>query len=323
MRSGRQSRGPHSDRGCDNVQATLRSKVTFTGVGLHSGRPARATVLPQAANMGLWLRRTDIRNAATIPARYDAVPESRLCTKLIGDDGTEVSTVEHVMAALAGCGIHNALIEVDGPEMPILDGSGAPFVRAFLAAGIQTQMAPIRAIEILRDVTVHDGAASATLSPATGLQMDFTIEFEDAAIGRQRRVADLANGRFVRELCDSRTFCRQADVDAMQKAGLALGGTYENAVVVDGADVLSPGGLRHADEAVRHKMLDALGDLALAGAPILGRYTGVRAGHMLTNRLLRKLFATPGAFRFVECRPDQAARLPGIGVNQADLAFVA
>jgi UDP-3-O-[3-hydroxymyristoyl] N-acetylglucosamine deacetylase len=280
-------------------------------------------VHPQAANMGIWFRRSDVPTASMIAARFDAVPESRLCTKLVGDDGLEVSTIEHVMAALAGCGIHNALIEVDGPELPILDGSAAPFVRAFLAAGIQRQLAPVHAIEILHEVTVTDGSASATLSPAEGLHVDFTIDFADAAIGRQRRVADLANGRFVRELCDSRTFCRQADVEAMQKAGLALGGTYENAVVVDGDRVLSPGGLRHADEAVRHKMLDALGDLALAGAPILGRYTGVRAGHMLTNRLLRALFATSGAFRFVECTPEQAARLPGIGVKTADLAHVA
>jgi UDP-3-O-[3-hydroxymyristoyl] N-acetylglucosamine deacetylase len=241
----------------------------------------------------------------------------------MAEDGTAVSTVEHLMAALAGCGIHNARVVVDGPELPILDGSAAPFVRAFLAAGIQRQAAPIHAIEVLRPVRVTEGEAEASLSPAPGMEMDFTIEFADAAIGRQRRIADLANGRFVRELCDSRTFCRKADVDAMRAAGLALGGTYENAVVVDGASVLSPGGLRHADEAVRHKMLDALGDLALAGAPILGRYTGVRAGHMLTNRLLRALFATPGAWRMVACTPDQAARLPGTGVNTADLAHVA
>jgi UDP-3-O-[3-hydroxymyristoyl] N-acetylglucosamine deacetylase len=281
------------------------------------------TVAPQAANMGIWVRRSDIPGASMIPARYDAVPDSRLCTKLVGDDGVEVSTIEHVMAALAGCGIHNALIEVDGPEVPILDGSAAPFVRAFLAAGIQRQNGPIHAVEVLRDITVTDGDASATLGPADGLFMDFTIDFADAVIGRQRRVANMANGRFVRELCDSRTFCRISDVEAMQNAGLALGGTYDNAVVVDGDTVLSPGGLRHADEAVRHKMLDALGDLALAGAPILGRYTGIRAGHMLTNRLLRALFAAPDAYRFVECRPDQAARLPGIGVNAADLAHVA
>ena len=305
------------------MQATLRQSVSFTGVGLHTGRPVHMVVHPQAANMGLWFARSDLPNAALIPARYDTVPMSRLCTKVQGDDGTDVSTVEHVMAALAGCGIHNALIEVDGPELPILDGSAAPFVRAFLAAGIQRQAAPIHAIEILQEISITDGDAYAALSPAEGLEMDFTIDFADAAIGRQRRVAALANGRFVRELCDSRTFCRKADVDAMHAAGLALGGSYDNAVVVDGDIVLSPGGLRHADEAVRHKMLDALGDLALAGAPILGRYTGIRAGHMLTNQLLRKMFTTPGSWRFVECTPEQAARLPGTGVKHADLAHVA
>lgn len=305
------------------MQATLRQSVSFSGVGLHSGRAARVVVQPQAANMGIWFARSDRPEAALIPAHYTTVPQSRLCTKLRGEDGAEVSTVEHLMAALAGCGIHNALIEVDGPELPILDGSAAPFVRAFLTAGIQSQAAPIHAIEILRDITVVEGDSHATLSPAAGLEMDFTIDFEDAAIGRQRRVANLANGRFVREFCDSRTFCRKADVDAMWAAGLALGGTYENAVVVDGDTVLSPGGLRHTDEAVRHKMLDALGDLALAGAPILGRYTGVRAGHMLTNQLLRALFANPDAWRLVECTREQAASLPGIGVTGADLAHVA
>lgn len=305
------------------MQATLRQSVRLSGVGLHTGKPVSVTVGPQAAHMGLWFARTDLPDAALIPARYDAVPMSRLCTKLRGDDGAEISTIEHIMAALAGCGIHNALIEVDGPELPILDGSAAPFVRAFLDAGIQQQDAPIHAIEILREVKVADGDSVATLSPAAGLEMDFTIDFADAAIGRQRRVANLANGRFVREFCDSRTFCRKSDVDAMHAAGLALGGSYDNAVVVDGDTVLTPGGLRHADEAVRHKMLDALGDLALAGAPILGRYTGLRAGHMLTNQLLRALFASHGAWRVVQCTPQQAARLPGIGVSGADLAHVA
>lgn len=258
-----------------------------------------------------------------IPARYDLVPESRLCTKLVAEDGTQIATVEHIMAALVGCGIHNALVEVDGPEAPILDGSAAPFVRGLLAVGIQAQAAPIHAFEVRKPVRVEDGDAWALLEPAHGLEMDYTIDFTDAAIGHQRRTENLANGRFVRELCDSRTFCRRADVEMMHQAGLALGGTYDNAVVVDGDTVLSPGGFRHADEAVRHKMLDALGDLALAGAPILGRYVGFRAGHMLTNKLLRKLFATPGAVRFVECSEDQMARLPGVGVKTADLAHVA
>ena len=305
------------------MQATIKTEASFTGIGLHSGRLVRLTVLPQPVGSGIRFQRSDLDGSAPIPARYDNVPQSRLCTKLVSDDGAEISTIEHIMAALAGSGIHNALVTVDGPEMPILDGSAAPFVRGFLAAGIERQAAPTLAYEVLRDVRVDDGDAWAMLSPAGGLEMDYTIEFDDAAIGRQRRVENLANGRFVRELCDSRTFCRRADVDMMHKAGLALGGTYENAVVVDGSDVLSPGGFRHADEAVRHKMLDALGDLALAGAPILGRYTGVRSGHMLTNQLLRAAFATPGALRLIECAPEQAARLPGVGVKTADLAHVA
>ncbi|WP_430449136.1 UDP-3-O-acyl-N-acetylglucosamine deacetylase [Rhodophyticola sp.] len=307
------------------MQATLRSSISFAGVGLHTGHPVRMTVRPAAAHFGIWFQRTDIRDRDNlIPARFDLVPDSRLCTKLRNEAGAEVSTVEHLMAALAGCGIHNALVEMDGPEVPILDGSAAQFVRGFLSRGIQHQGAPIHAIEVLKTVTVTEGDAAATISPDAGLTMSFTIDFADAAIGRQTRVANLANGRFVRELCDSRTFCRQADVDAMQANGLALGGIPgENAVVFDGDEVTSPGGLRHADEAVRHKMLDALGDLALAGAPLLGRYEGVRAGHMLTNRLLRVLFSTPGATRLVECSPAQAARLPGVGVNPTDLAYVA
>ena len=152
--------------------------------------------------------------------------------------------------------------------------------------------------------------------------MRFHIDFEDEAIGTQNKTLNLANGSFVRELCDSRTFCRQADVAAMRAAGLALGGSYENAVVVEGARILSPGGLRHADEAVRHKMLDALGDLALAGAPILGRYTGVKAGHAVTNRLLHALFADPRALRIETCGPKISAHLPGAHLTQGDLALV-
>lgn len=307
------------------VQSTIRSSVTFSGVGLHTGRPARMTVHPAAAHFGVWFRRTDIEDRdALIAARYDAVPQSQLCTRIRNTAGVTVSTVEHIMAALAGCGVHNALVEIDGPEVPVLDGSAAQFVRAIVSRGIVDQKAPIHAIEVLKTVGIADGPARATLSPADGLTMRFTIDFADRAIGRQTREANLANGRFVRDLCDSRTFCRQADVEMMQANGLALGGIPgENAVVVDGDEVVSPGGLRHADEAVRHKMLDALGDLSLAGAPLLAHYEGVRAGHMLTNALLRKLFATPGATRLVQCTPEQAARLPGVGVDAGDLAHVA
>ena len=307
------------------MQATIRSAVQFKGIGLHSGRPVRMTVHPAAASFGIWFRRTDVTGTDNmIPARYDAVPQSQLCTILRNEAGVEVSTVEHLMAALVGCGVHNALIEIEGPEVPILDGSSAQFVRGILSRGVQGQGSAINAIEILKEVSVEQGQARATLRPSTRMKMRFDIEFPDAAIGRQTREIDLSNGHFVRELCDSRTFCRQADVDFMQANGLALGGVPgENAVVVDGNDVISPGGLRHEDEPVRHKMLDALGDLALAGAPVLGEYEGIRAGHMLTNQLLRKLFSTPGSWRMVECSADQAAQLPGVDLHPEDLSAVA
>ncbi|WP_298297330.1 UDP-3-O-acyl-N-acetylglucosamine deacetylase [uncultured Litoreibacter sp.] len=309
------------------MQATLISDVTFHGVGLHSGVATKMTVRPAGIGHGVWFKRVDVAEDGSgrdphVPASYDAVEMKPLCTRIVNADGVEVQTIEHITAALAGCGVRNALIELDGPEVPIMDGASGDFVRAFVEAGVKAQDAAMYAIEILDPVTVEQDGAVATLSPARSLEIDFRIEFDDAAIGAQSKTLNMANGTFVRELSDSRTFCRKSDIDTMHANGLALGGTYENAVVVDGDDVLSPGGLRHADEAVRHKMLDALGDLSLAGAPILGRYTGVRAGHALTNKLLHKLFATPGSYRLVPCTPAQLSRLPGVGVKRADLALV-
>lgn len=306
------------------MQNTLKSSVVFTGTGLHGGKPVKMTLRPAAAEHGIWFRRTDIEIGDTlIPARWDLVERSPLCTRLVNQSGVSVGTVEHIMAALAGCGVHNVLIEIDGPEVPIVDGSAAPFVRGIMARGLQQQQAPIRAIEVLKPVTVEKDGATATLLPADHLTIEFSIDFADDAIGVQTRTLDMANGAFARELCDSRTFCRKADVDAMREAGLALGGTLDNAVVVDGDRVLTPGGLRHDDEPVRHKMLDALGDLALAGGPILGRYVGERAGHSLTNTLLRALFETPGAFRMVTVDADTAARLPGAGLALWEIPRVA
>lgn len=279
---------------------------------------------PASAEYGIWFRRTDVEDRdPLVPARWDSVSSAVLCTRISNSDGVSVSTIEHVMAALAGTGLNNVLIEIDGPEVPILDGSAAPFVSAILSRGLRELPAPVRALEILDRVEVINGDAWARLEPARTLEIDFVIDFEDTAIGRQEKRLNMSNGAFVHELCDSRTFCRSRDVDAMRANGLALGGTLRNAVVVDGARVLSPGGLRHDDEAVRHKMLDALGDLALAGAPLLGRYTGHRAGHAMTNALLRTLFARPGAFRMVECTADQLALLPGAGLSRADVPKLA
>ena len=306
------------------MQTTIKSPVSFSGVGLHSGRPVNLCILPASAEYGIWFRRTDVEiGDALVPASWDCVTSASLCTKLTNEAGVEVSTVEHIMAALAGCGIQNALIEIDAPEVPILDGSAAQFVAGILAKGVRSLDAPARVIRILKEVEVRDGAAVARLVPSEAFEIEFEIEFVDQAIGKQQKTLNMANGAFVRELCDSRTFCRQKDVEDMHQRGLALGGTLRNAVVVDGENVLTPGGLRYSDEAVRHKMLDALGDLALAGAPILGRYTGNRAGHAMTNALLRALFADPNAYQMVECDDLTALRLPGVGVDRRDMPAVA
>ena len=306
------------------VQTTLKSSVTFTGAGLHTGRRVRMTIQPASAEYGIWFHRTDVEDRdALIPARWNAVDDTQLCTRIANGDGVTVSTIEHVMAALAGCGVHNALVEIDGPEVPLLDGSSAQFVSGILERGLVQLDAPVRMIEILKPVTVSRNGATATLSPSDRFTIDFEIDFVDAAIGHQEKSLDMANGAFVRELCDSRTFCRKADIDAMRARGLIVGGDVTSAVVVDGDAVVTPGGMRHQDEPVRHKMLDALGDLFLAGGPILGRYTGERAGHAMTNLLLRALFSDPSAYRLVECDASFAARLPGSGLSEADYGLIA
>ncbi|QHQ34057.1 UDP-3-O-acyl-N-acetylglucosamine deacetylase [Algicella marina] len=305
------------------MQTSLTQDVQFVGTGLHSGRPARLTLHPASVDHGIWFRRTDERERDNlIPAKFDAVSDTRLNTRLSNAAGVSVSTVEHLMAALAGCGLHNVLIDIDGPEVPIMDGSAKRFVREILAAGLVQQRAPIRALRILKTVEHREGDAEVRLEPFEGFRISFEIDFPDAAIGRQDASFDMQNGTFVRELSDCRTFCRRADVDAMQAAGLALGGSLDNAIVVEGGDVLNPGGFRRANECVRHKMLDALGDLSLAGMPIIGHYTGKRAGHGPSNRLLRTLFATPGAFEVVTCTEEQTRRLPGFGIRPSDLAKV-
>ncbi len=298
------------------MQKTIISPASFDGVGLHSGARSEVMILPAPKGHGVVFYRIDqpaCKNV--IPARWDKVDQTPLCTRLVNAHGVSISTVEHVMAALVGCGIHNVRVEVNGPEIPILDGSSAPFVRGILNRGVQSQGGLIRALRILKPVEVRKKGAWARLTPHDSLLIEFSIDFEDAAIGSQRKILDMSNGSFVRELANSRTFCRKADIDRMHANEMALGGTFENAVVVDGADVLSPGGLRHRDEAVRHKMLDVLGDLGLAGAPVLGHYQGYCAGHSLTNGLLRTAFADPANYELIDCDAALAASLPGAGVH--------
>jgi UDP-3-O-[3-hydroxymyristoyl] N-acetylglucosamine deacetylase len=306
------------------VQKTVANTVTLIGKGVHSGKPARLVIHPASAEYGIWFRRVDVTDRSNlIPALYDSVNDTRMCTRLANENGVEVSTVEHLMAALVGTGIQNALIEIDGPEVPIMDGSSQPFVQAILSVGVQDLNAPVRAIRILKEVSIQFDDTIATLKPHDTLEIDFSIDFDDQAIGQQQKNLEMANGAFVRELSNCRTFCQRKDIDALQALGLGKGGGLENAIVVDDGLVLNPGGFRRNDECVRHKMLDALGDLALAGAPILGKYVGVKAGHRATNLLLRKLFSTLGAWEMVVCDTAQTEMLPGAHIQAEDMRLIA
>lgn len=285
------------------MQTTLKRSLQFEGVGLHRGARARLTLRPAPAGHGVVFQRIDITDRdPLIPARHDAVRDTRLCTLLANEAGASVSTVEHLMAALAGLGVDNVLAEIDGPEIPILDGSALLFAREIMAVGLAELAAPRKVLRVLAPVSVEIDGATASLAPQRreGLDIAFSIAFPEPAIGAQSVALPIAPARFLRDLADCRTFVRRYEIEALRAQGLARGGSLSNAVVVDGAEVLNPGGLRRPDEFVRHKALDAVGDLALAGAAIHGRYEGARAGHGVTNALLRALFARPEAWTLDE-----------------------
>jgi UDP-3-O-[3-hydroxymyristoyl] N-acetylglucosamine deacetylase len=286
-------------------QRTLKAPISCVGVGLHTGKRVSMTFQPAPANRGVVFRRTDLRR--DIPARYDSVVDTHLST-VLGEGGARVGTVEHVMAALAGCGIDNVIVELDGPEPPVLDGSAAPLVFLLDCAGIVEQDALRSPIEIRRVVRVADGEAFAELRPGTnGLDMALSIDFAAAAIGRQALSLRLNCTTFRHELARARTFGLMEEIDQLRAAGLGRGGSLDNAVVVDKARVLNPAGLRMPDEFARHKLLDAVGDLALAGAPLIGHFVAHRSGHALNNRLLRALFADRSAWREVSSEPPLSA----------------
>lgn len=280
-------------------QCSLRASIGCRGIGLHSGKPARLTLRPAPVGTGIVLRRSDL--GVDIPARPDNVIDTRLCTVVGLPDTPEVriGTVEHVLAALAGAGVHNCLVEVDGPEAPILDGSAADFLFLIDCAGIAEQHEAVSVIEVLRPVRAQAGDAWAELRPGQGaLDLSMSIAFDAPAIGAQAYTLRLTPAAFRAELARARTFTLASEVESLRAAGLARGGSLRNAIVVDGARVLNPGGLRMTDEFVRHKLLDAVGDLALSGAVIHGRFIGHRSGHMVNNRLLRTLFSDPANWRF-------------------------
>jgi UDP-3-O-[3-hydroxymyristoyl] N-acetylglucosamine deacetylase len=279
-------------------QHTVRSPVRFSGIGVHTGEQARVVLLPAPADTGVVFVRTDVRDKDNrIAVSGEAVCKTQLGTVITNAAGVTVSTIEHLMAALVMTGVDNALVEIDGPEMPIMDGSSIDFIRGLDRAGLQPQGAPRRFIEIVDVVEVIEGDKRATLRPSEGFEVAFEIAFATAAIGRQAVDLTMDAGAFRRELADCRTFGFIHEVEALRAMGLARGGSMDNVVVIDGDEIMNPEGLRRPDEFVRHKALDAIGDLYVLGAPVIGRFEGVLAGHALNNALVRALLATPHAWR--------------------------
>jgi UDP-3-O-[3-hydroxymyristoyl] N-acetylglucosamine deacetylase len=277
-------------------QRTLKTRIGSRGVGLHSGQKVTMRLLPAAPDTGIVFRRTDA--GAEIPARWGNTIESPRCTVLSNGEGITVGTVEHLMAALAGAEIDNVIVELDGPEVPIMDGSSAPFLFLIECAGLVEQDAARRAIKVLKPVSVSKDGATATLAPDHGFSMSFEISFANPLIRRQDICVVFDAATFKSELSCARTFGLLDEVDRLRAAGFGRGGSLDNVVVVNGDHILNAGGLRYADEFVRHKLLDAFGDLYLAGGPIIGRFRGVRSGHAHTRRLLAALFADAEAWRY-------------------------
>lgn len=278
-------------------QKTLKKPFECHGIGLHSGAAVRMMVLPAAPNSGIRFQRLDLPGQPVITARHDRVREMLLCT-LLEESGVRIGTVEHLMAAFAGLGLDNALVAVDSAELPVMDGSSAPFVEKIDEVGLIEQDAPRRFIEIMKAVTVTDGDKWARLSPAPGFSIDFTIDFSDAAIGRQSLTLDLSPQAFRRHISEARTFGFAHEVEALRAQGLARGGSLDNAVVFQNGQVMNADGLRYGDECVRHKVLDAIGDLYMVGAPIMGAFAAHKSGHALNNRLLCALLADASAWRW-------------------------
>ncbi len=278
-------------------QKTFKSSISCSGVALHCGDKVSMTLKPGKPDSGIVFKRTDITGGGTsILATWDNVVETTLCTTLGNNAGVTIATVEHLMAALSGSGIDNAVIEVNGPEVPVMDGSAAPFVFLAECAGTVEQDAPRRFIRVLKAITIGDGDSAATLVPAESFSIDFDIDFESAAISRQSISIGMTGETFKNEISRARTFGFLHEVEALRAAGLAKGGSLENAVVVSGDKVINEDGLRYTDEFVRHKVLDAVGDLYLAGGFLLGHYHGVCTGHTSNNQLLRALFADDEAW---------------------------
>lgn len=293
------------------MQHTLAKAIEIKGIGLHSGRDVRLVLRPAAADRGITFIRTDIRGKNNgIPALWNYVVDTQLCTVIGNADDVRVATIEHLMAALRGCGVDNVTAEIDGPEIPVMDGSAMPFVELIDAAGLAAQAAPRRVVKVLKEVVVEQDGKRVTLSPSDDSRFSGDIEFDHAGIGSQRYETKLLNGNFRHDIADARTFGFLREVEWMRQNGLGLGGSLDNAIVLNDQGVMNPGGLRHDDEFIRHKILDAIGDLYLAGGRIQGAYDGSKAGHAMNNAVLRKLFSMPDAWVMVDVHGDDAGTPP-------------
>ena len=278
-------------------QRTLKSSVTASGVGLHTGKKARITLRPAPADSGVVFRRVDLPQPVDIAARADAVGETRLSSCLVKGEA-KIYTVEHLMSALGGLGVDNVFVDVDAPELPIMDGSAAPFVLLIQQAGLEEQAAPKKFLRVLRRIEVAEGDKWARFEPYEGYRLSFSIDFKHPVIDRSTQSVsiDFAETSYLKEISRARTFGFMQDVENLRENGLALGGGLDNAVVLDEYRVLNSEGLRFADEFIRHKLLDAVGDLYLLGRPVLGAFSAHKSGHALNNRLLRALLADASAY---------------------------
>jgi UDP-3-O-[3-hydroxymyristoyl] N-acetylglucosamine deacetylase len=285
-------------------QKTVGQKIRISGIGLHSGKSMSAVLSPLPVGSGIWFQRTDTPGARPVSASAENVTDTTLATT-IGSGPESVGTLEHLLAALYGLGISNLKVEVDGPEVPILDGSALPWTRLLQKAGITTFQAPRSCLRVAKPFSVasDDGAKSVSAEPAPGFSIDCEIEFP-GYVSLQRRRFNFSQSAFVSEISPARTFCLEQDVEAMQKAGKALGGGLDNAVVIgESGRVLNPEGLRFKDECARHKILDFMGDLALARHPVIGRFTAIKTGHTLNRRFLQALLAAPGVLELFTPAP--------------------
>ncbi len=281
------------------MQTTIKQDITITGIGLHSGKDIHLTLKPAPADHGLVFIRTDLEdNKNTIPALWDKVVDTRLCTVVANESGASVGTIEHLMSALCAMGIDNLIMEITGAETPIMDGSAQPFINAIEKAGIQTLTKTKRIIRILKDIQVEKDGKKVTLSPASTATYTGRIEFDHPEIGDQDYSVQLVNGNFRHEIAEARTFGFLHEAEYLRANGLALGGSLDNAIILDTDKILNKEGLRYDNEFIRHKLLDAIGDLYLAGAPIQGEYKGLKAGHEMNNAILHALFADHSAWEY-------------------------